>query len=313
MELAALAAVVVSVTAVARARARKERRLAGVDATTGVDNALLAVLYRYRSAFGLAARHHFFLDWRFVHVNHGSFGVMPRAVCRARAEAEAGIEAFPDDFFRRHALRRYREVADAVAAYVRAPPGSVALVDNATSGVNSVLRGLALGPGDAFLISDNTYRACANAVHDVASRSGATVIEMAFELPPASAAALTDALAAALDAHPSVRVALVDHITSPTGLVMPVASMVAAAHARGVRVLVDGAHAPLQLDLDVGALGADWYTGNLHKWAFAAKGCALLYTAPAHAAGQQGLAVSHFWKRDYVSRFYMQGTRDYAG
>ena len=297
MDTVAWAALLVGGVILARTRAAPEAtRQTGT--TDGIDNAQLALVAKYEGRFGYACRRKFWLDFRVVHLNHGSYGTVPRTVSAAIAAESIAIERWPDDFFRRHALRRYREVADAVAARFGAPAGSVALVVNATEGVNTVLRSLRLLPGEAILVSDNTYRACANAVCDAVGRRSASVITMRFPLPVSSPLTLLAAFEAALAAHPEIRVALVDHITSPTGIVMPVRAMIVAAHSRGVRVLVDGAHVPVQLPLDLAALDADWYTGNLHKWAFAAKGSALLYTAPRHSspADIQGLAVSHFWQ-----------------
>lgn len=259
-------------------------------------------------------RPHFMLDWSFTHLNHGSYGTAPRAVLAAARTAAEAVEAFPDDFFRRRALGQFKALSDTVGAFVGAPPGSCVLLDNATTAVNTMLRGLSLKPGDHILINDNTYNACKNAAHHAASRvAGAEVVTFSFPFPLTDEAGLLATLQATLDAHPRAVFILLDHITSPTGVVMPIAAMAAAAKARGVLVGIDGAHAPGMLPLDMAALessGVDWYTGNLHKWCFTPKGVAFMFTSAAHREATQSNVVSHFWQQPYQNRFYMQGTND---
>jgi isopenicillin-N epimerase len=161
-------------------------------------------------------------------------------------------------------------------------------------------------------------------VLDVAERSGATVVthEVPLPLAPGGGGTLADGLVEAWDAllaaqRPnSVRFALIDHITSPTAIVMPAARLAAAVRARhpGARVMVDGAHAPGHVPhLDVPALGADWYVGNLHKWCWTLKGVALLHAADrVREAETQGGIISHFWRLSFMERFFMQGTLDYC-
>jgi len=287
-------------------------------------------------AYGSACRHLFALDFDACagHLNHGSYGVAPHAIMAAARQEMLRIEAWPDRFMRRTALASFGEAADALgAALLRAPPGSCAFVENATAGVNAVLRSLRLSKGDVIVITQHTYNACKNAVLDVAERSGATVVthEVPLPLTPGGAGGggtladgLVEAWDALLAAQPpgAVKFALVDHITSPTAIVMPVARLVAAVRARqpGARVMVDGAHAPGHLPgLDVPAVGADWYVGNLHKWCWTLKGVALLHAADgvreAEAAGRpatQGGIISHFWRASFMERFFMQGTLDYS-
>jgi isopenicillin-N epimerase len=259
---------------------------------------------------GLACRPLFPTDFSKTHLNHGSYGVAPHAVMRAARSVMLGIEAFPDDFMRRNALRRFKEAAEPVARMVGAEPGSVVFVENATAGVNAVLNSLSLGRGDAILINTHTYNACKNAALRVAEKCGAEVLVQKVDLPVKDDDGIVAEFEAFLDAHKNVRFALVDHITSPTAVVMPVQRLCAAARARGVKIMVDGAHAPGQLPLDLAAMGCDWYTGNLHKWVFALKGTALLYASPSNQDETQSLIISHFWKKGFADRFFMQGTND---
>lgn len=263
-----------------------------------------------RFGLGYAIRHLFPTNFEYVHLNHGSYGVTPWPVMKAARKIMEGIEAFPDDFMRRNALRRFREASNVIGNFVHAPKDSVVFVENATAAVNVVLNSLRLKAGDAILINNHTYNACKNAAYWTAEKCGAEVLTQQIDLPQAGPAQILAEFAAYLDAHPNIRFALIDHISSPTAIVMPVKEMCAAARSRGVRIMVDGAHAPGMMDISMGDIGADWYTGNLHKWCFCLKGTAFLYTAPERQAETQSLIISHFWKLGYTERFFMQGTND---
>jgi len=223
---------------------------------------------QFEGVFGSAIRREFALDFeRFRHLNHGSYGTAPHAVMAAARASMLRIEAFPDDFMRRRATGEYITICDAVGSFVGAPTGSVVLVENATAAVNAVLRSLEpLAASDVLVINDNTYNACALAVKWVAAVFGCRVATVTFSLPVTSSADLTASFTSQLAAIAEgagrvggrVRWVLLDHITSPTAVVMPVADMVAAVHAVGGQVMVDGAHAPGMLPLDMAALGADW-------------------------------------------------------
>jgi isopenicillin-N epimerase len=309
--------------------------------------------------YGEACRPLFALDFKACagHLNHGSYGCAPHAIMAAAHREMLKVEAWPDRFMRRTALATFGEAADVLgAALLRAPKGSVAFVENATAGVNAVLRSLRLQKGDVIIITRralmgpplssptppppptplstpslpplcaDTYNACKNAVLDVAQRSGATVVTHEVPLPLAPGGAggggtLADGLVEAWDAllasqaPGSVKFALVDHITSPTAILMPVARLVGALRARhpGARVMVDGAHAPGHVAaLDVPSLGADWYVGNLHKWCWTLKGVALLHAGDAVRGDTQGGIISHWWQLSFLERFFMQGTLDYS-
>lgn len=303
---AAAASFVLGATLIVRARAA---RAAAAAAESGPDT----------SHLGLACRSHFLLDFSFTHLNHGSYGTAPRSVVAAALAELRGIEAFPDDFMRRRALQRYKATGDVVARLVNAPAGSVVLVENATTAVNAVLVSLDLRPGDQLLLLDQTYNACALAARGEAARRGCSVAVLPVALPAADADAVvadfSAALAAAVRGAPGgrARFILLDHIASATGMLFPIARLVAAARAHVDYVMVDGAHAPAMLELDLAALRADWYTGNLHKWAFAPKGVAFLHTRDELQAAQRPLVTSHLaHARDWRERFWMQGTADYS-
>ena len=226
-----------------------------------------------------------------VFLNHGSFGASPRPVLAAQDAHRARLEAEPVRFMVRELEPLLDAARERLAAFLGAPADGIAFVPNATTGVNSVLRSLRLEEGDELLVTDHEYNASRNALDAAARAARAKVVPVAVPFPVAS----PDEVAARIleRATPRTRLLLVDHVTSPTALVLPVAGLVRAMSARGVDTLVDGAHAPGMLPLDLAALGAAYYTGNLHKWCCAPKGSAFLYVREDRRADVRPLVVSH--------------------
>ncbi len=279
------------------------------------------------TSFGHAMRDEFPLDRDGIYLNHGTVGVTPLAVMRARAAILDDIERHPARYMLRELMRldastaatpsdappRLRTAAARVAAFVGADADGLVFVDNATSGICAVLRSLPLAPGDEVLVPDHAYGGVARAAGFIARERGAVVASFALPTPTADAAATRDALVASVDAAigPRTRVAILDHVTSESALVLPLADMVAACRARGVAVLVDGAHAPGAIPLDVDAYGADWYVANLHKWSFVPRACGILWAAPHRRAGLHPTVFS--WgvvNDDWLAEFDWTGTRD---
>lgn len=231
------------------------------------------------------------LDPDIVYLNHGSFGACPSEVLRYREELIRELEARPMEFL----VRRLPELLWAEYAYVEdlvgAEPGSIALVQNATHGVNTVLASFGLGPGDELLVGSHEYFATLNACRYHCARTGArcTVVPMQFPVscPGDIAAAFLSRVT------PATRLVVVDHITSATGFVADPALLVSELRNRGVEVLVDGAHGPGMVPLDMRAMGAAFYTGNFHKWLCSPKICAMLYVRPDMQDRIHPLATSH--------------------
>lgn len=257
---------------------------------------------------GAAVRHEWDLDPGFLTVNHGSFGAAPRVVLAAQAEWRRRMEAQPTRFMARELPAALDEARARLAAFIGADAADVAFVANATEGCNAVLRSFRFAPGDEILVLDHGYGAVTKTVRYVAERAGARAVTAALPFPHVTDDAILAAVAASLT--PATRLAVLDHVTSPSAIVLPLARIAALCRAAGVAVLADGAHGPGNLDPDVPALGADWYVGNCHKWLCAPKGCAFLWVQPARQAGLHPVTISHGFGEGWLAAFDWTGTRD---
>jgi isopenicillin-N epimerase len=229
-------------------------------------------------------------------------------VLTAQQDWQRRMEAQPGRFFRAILPAALRHAAGQLGAFLGADGNDLAFVENTTVGCNAVLRSLELGAGDEILVLTHGYGAVRNAARYVAERAGARVTEAAVPFPRPDADAIVASVAAALT--PRTKLAVIDHITSGSALVLPLERIVTACHAAGVPVLVDGAHGPGQVTLDLPSLGADWYVGNCHKWLCAAKGSAFLWAAPSRQAGLHPVTISHGFGAGFLAEFDWTGTRD---
>lgn len=275
--------------------------------------------------FGRAVLAHFPLEPGAVYLNHGTVGVTPLAVMQARVKILDDIERHPSRAMIRELMRlgtllpadelaaappaRLREAAARVAAFLGAEGDGLVFVDNASSGVNAVLRSIALEIDDEILVPDLAYGGVLRAATFIARERGAVVRTVSMPFPARDAGEYVRAIEAAIG--PRTRLAILDHIASETALVLPLAEMAAACRERRVAVLVDGAHAPGAIDVDIDSLGVDWYAANLHKWAFAPRGCGVLWAAPERRRGLHPAVIS--WgvtNGDWLQEFDWTGTRD---
>jgi len=218
---------------------------------------------------------HWTLDRDVIFLNHGSFGASPRVVLEAQAEYRARMERQPVRFLWRDLPGLIDTARADLGPFVGANPENLVFVANATAGVNSVVRSLALKAGDELLTTDHDYNACRNVLAEAASRAGAKVVVARIPFPVRDEQQIIDVILGAATSR--TRLAMIDHITSPTALVYPIRKIVRLLTERGIETLVDGAHAPGAVPLDIETLAPTYYTGNLHKWVCAPKGAAFLW------------------------------------
>jgi len=238
----------------------------------------------------------FLLDPGVTFLNHGSFGATPRAVFERYQAWQLELEREPVDFIARRLVGLLADARAELAVYVGARPDDLTFVQNATTGVNMAARALGLRPGDEVLSTDLEYGACV-----LAWRRLCRFVQVPYD---------------ELFEHVTERTkaVFVSHITSETGLLLPVEDIVRRAHDLGLVTIVDGAHAPGQVDLDLDALGADFYAGNCHKWLCAPKGAGFLHVRPEWQERVDGPIVSWGYEdpATFLTRTERQGTRDAA-
>jgi len=267
-------------------------------------------------------RSQFLLDPDLIFLNHGSFGACPKDVLDAQRHWQLEMERNPVAFLGRRSAALLRQAREALGAALGARADDLVFVPNATTGVNIVAQSLALQAGDEVLSTDLEYGACDAAWRHACSRNGAHYQRVAIPLPYERDAVVGRLMAAV---SPRTRLIYLSHISSATALTLPVADICAAARARGIATLIDGAHAPGQIDLDLQAIGADFYVGNCHKWLCAPKGSAFVHARPerqamldasviswGYAEGTEGQAAfeAYLGHTAFERHMQWQGTRD---
>jgi len=234
---------------------------------------------------------HWLLKPEIDFLNHGSFGACPKVILDYQRQIQEQVELEPVHFFVKE-LEPLLDIARGqLASFLGADAQDLAFVPNATSGVNTVMRSLHFQPGDEILVTSHEYNACRNAIDYVANQSGAVVVVASIDFPLDSPTQVTEAILGKVS--PRTKLALICHVTSPTGLVFPLEEIVPQLSDLGVETLIDGAHAPGLLPLNLKALNATYYTGNCHKWLCAPKGAAFLYVNAQQQAAIRPLTISH--------------------
>lgn len=270
-------------------------------------------------AFGHELRALWPLEPGLTYLNHGTVGVTPRRVLEAQRAILDEIEANPSRVLLRELSEivvggpsgrkpRLRHAADVVAGLVGVNGDELAFVDNTTTGVNAILRSFPLRPGDEILVSDFGYGGVNRAAAFAARERGASLTTAVMPYPVRSPEEVVAAFERAVT--PATRVAVVDHITSESALVLPLAAIAERLRARGVAVLGDGAHVPGALALDIPSLGVDWYVGNLHKWLWVPRSSGILWAAPERRAALHANCISWGLDRGFSAEFDLPGTRD---
>ena len=259
-------------------------------------------------AFGHARLAEFELAPDRVHLNHGSFGAVPHALAQEQVRWRAEIEQNPSDFFRSRLKPLLRDGADRIACAFGGTGADWVHVENATQGANAVIGALELAPGDHVIATSEIYNAVRQALAHHSGRHGVEIEEIPL-IPPVNS---PDQVLTAIEdtIRPRTRAIFADHITSNAALLLPAAAIAALARARGIACFIDGAHVPGQLDLDVSAIDADWYVGNAHKWLYAPRGAAMLWTRPDWQERTHPVVISHGYGSGYTEEFDWVGTRD---
>lgn len=244
----------------------------------------------------------------FIHLNHGSYGAVPREVRLEQERLRAAIERNPTGYFQDELPDAMRSMAAHVARRLGGRSEDWVFCENVTAAISAVLHSLPLESGDEILTTSHAYGAVLKAISLVAERRGAKMT--IASLPPLLEHddQVVETIRSALGFR--TRLLIVDHITSATATILPVKRIAELARDSGVPVLIDGAHAPGQIALDVPQIGADWYTGNAHKWMFAPRGCGLLWTTPARHGQTRPAVFSHGTDQGYAAAFDWIGTRD---
>lgn len=249
-----------------------------------------------------------------VFLNHGSFGACPKPILEFQNRLRLEMEAEPVQFLWRRYEERLQPARLALARFVNANSRDLVFITNATAGVNAVVRSLKLRRGDEILTTSLDYNACRNVLVETARRAGARLVVAHIPFPLRSADEIVEAVLHAVT--PRTRLAMLDHVTSNSALVLPIKRLIRELEERGVDTLVDGAHAPGMLPLNLRQLRPAYYTANLHKWVCAPKGAAFLWAREDKQAGLQPAVISHGNNRSrpgftaYQDRFDWAGTQD---
>ncbi|CAD5123902.1 DgyrCDS12209 [Dimorphilus gyrociliatus] len=263
-------------------------------------------------AFGKELREQeFYLTSDYALLNNGSYGAAPKRVIAVKHQHEEDMEKNPDNWYARIRPDLEAEGLRKLSEFVGAKVENLAFVENATRGCNDALKCLNLQAGDGILINNFTYLAIQNAVEYIKDFNGVTVFKIELKFPLNSFEDLVRTFTEFLDAHTSIKVVVLDHISSMPSLLFPVKQLAEVFRARGIKTIVDGAHVPNQIDVNIEDLKVDFYIANLHKWTFASRGCAFIYAAEEmHNTAKP--VVTALYNFGFPGDFTWQGARDHC-
>jgi len=268
--------------------------------------------------FGHRMKKKFYLGSDFTNFNHGSFGTVAREVKAAQNSRFEEAEDHLDKWFRTTYYKYQDQGREAVASLINAEVEDVVLVENASTAVNSILRSLPWKKGDKILVLSTVYTMVTNVMQWYVETVGVEIVKVTIDFPVVDKRQILEAVSAAMAAHDDIKISVFSHVTSIPSLILPIEELVAEVKSsernKDTLVLVDGAHAPGLVDINIPRIGADYYTGNLHKWCFAPKGSAFMWVSKPRQDYQtlQPTVISSTGHRDYVARFSYTGTRDYT-
>lgn len=253
----------------------------------------------------------YLLDPEVVYLNHGSFGAVPRPVFESYQRWQRELEANPVRFLAGRAPDLLAAAREKLGAFLNAGADDLTFVPNVTYGLNIVARSLALEEGDEILSSDHEYGAVDRTWRFNCQKTGARLVSQPIGLPVLDPADVVEQFWSGVSER--TKVISVSHITSPSALVLPVSEICRRAREAGILTVVDGAHAPGQLDLDLEEIGADFYSGNCHKWLSSARGAGFLHARPAVQDILEPLVVSHGWQREETDTTTFQDIFGWVG
>lgn len=262
--------------------------------------------YRFPSEFS----HLWAVEPGAIYLNHGSFGACTKYILEKQDEYRQRLEGQPMRFLVRELEGLVGKAAEKIAGFVNADPSDMVFVQNATTGVNTVFRSLKFEPGDEILITNHIYYACRKLLEYIAETTGAVIVEVKYDIPLDSAGQITEAVLSGVSRR--TKIALIDHITSATALIQPVEEIVRELDKRGIDTMVDGAHVPGSIPLDIRSINAAYYTANCHKWLCSPKSAAFLHVRKDRQKGIVPMTISHAGHKaePFTERFFWQGTLD---